>query len=98
MASGAASEEAVVGVSTGSLARYPKGEAPMTIGSVLRHWDEGVCDGVVVVSPWGCGPALVAESMLRHEAEIPMLFLYGDGSPMDTRRLDGFSMRLHRSG
>ncbi len=78
------------------LARYPKGEAPMTIGSVLRHWDEGVCDGVVVVSPWGCGPAMVAESMLRHEAEIPLLFLYGDGSPMDTRRLDGFSMRLHR--
>ena len=55
-----------------------------------------VHNGVVVISPWGCGPALVAESMLRHEVEIPLLFLYGDGSPLDTRRLDGFGLRLHR--
>jgi len=78
------------------LSRYPKGEAPMTIASVLHHWDEELCDGVVVVSPWGCGPALVAESLLRHEEQIPMLFIYGDGSPLDTRRLDGFGLRLHR--
>jgi len=78
------------------LDRHPMGEAPMTIGSVLHHWEEGDCDGVVVVSPWGCGPALIAESMLRHRAEIPTLFVYGDGSPMDTRRLNGFGLRLRR--
>ncbi|MAG35011.1 MAG: hypothetical protein CL878_01990, partial [Dehalococcoidia bacterium] len=35
MASGAASEEAVVGVSTGSLARYPKGSDPVTLAGYL---------------------------------------------------------------
>ena len=78
------------------LDRYPRGEAPVTIGSVLHHWQQAACDGVVVVSPWGCGPALVAESLLRHRHEIPMLFIYGDGTPADTRRLKGFGLRLQR--
>jgi len=78
------------------LAKYPQGEAPVTIGSVRHWWNSGRCDGVVVVSPWGCGPALVSESMLRHEREIPLLFIYNDGSPIDERRLNAFVFRLRR--
>jgi len=76
--------------------RYPRGEAAVTIGNVLHAWREGECDGVVVASPWGCGPALVAESLLRHERDIPMMFVYADGSPMDERKLNAFAFRLQR--
>lgn len=78
------------------LGRHPRGEAPVTIGSVLHYWKERLCDGAVLVSPWGCGPALVSESILRHQAEIPMLFVYHDGSPVDERRLNAFAFRLRR--
>ncbi len=74
----------------------PFGEAPITVGSVLESWHEGRCDGVVLVSPWGCGPGLLAESLLRPMREIPMLFSYSDGSPMDARRLNAFAHRLKR--
>jgi hypothetical protein len=63
---------------------------------VLHYWKERLCDGVVVVSPWGCGPALVSESLLRHQAGIPLLFVYHDGSPLDERRLNAFAFRLRR--
>ncbi|MCW5830527.1 MAG: hypothetical protein KIT79_14570 [Deltaproteobacteria bacterium] len=76
--------------------RHPRGEAPITVGSVLHNWEEGIADGVVVVGPWGCGPALIAESLLKHQREIPMLFVYNDGSPIDERRLNGFAFRLRR--
>lgn len=79
------------------IARHPIGEAPITVGSVLHAWNERHCDGVVVVSPWGCGPALISESLLRHHREIPMLFVYTDGSPIDERRLNGFTFRLRQS-
>lgn len=75
---------------------HPQCEAPVTIGSVRRHWREEACDGVVVVSPWGCAPALVSESILRHETDIPMLFVYCDGSPIDVRRLNAFAFQLRR--
>jgi hypothetical protein len=78
------------------LGRHPRGEAPVTIGSVLHYWKERLCDGAVIVSPWGCGPALVSESILRHQAEIPMLFVYNDGAPLDERRLNAFAFRLRR--
>lgn len=74
----------------------PFGEAPITVGSVLAGWHERRCDGVVLVSPWGCGPALLAESLLRPQREIPMLFVYSDGSPLDGRRLNAFAHRLKR--
>lgn len=77
--------------------RYPQGEAPVTVGSVLLHHAERRCDGVVVASPWGCGPALVSESLLRHRSDIPSLFVYSDGSPIDQRRLDGFAWELKRA-
>jgi len=76
--------------------RHPRGEAPITVGSVIHHWDKAVSDGIVIVGPWGCGPALIAESLLRHQRQIPMLFVYNDGSPIDERRLNGFAFRLHR--
>lgn len=79
------------------LDKYPQGEAPITIGSVLHYWDLGVCDGVVVANPWGCAPALVSEALLRHRTEIPMLFVYRDGSPLDERKLNGFAFKLRRS-
>ncbi len=74
----------------------PVGEAPITVGSVLDAWAERTCDGVVLANPWGCGPSLVAEGLLRTQREIPMLFVYNDGSPLDERRLSGFAHRLHR--
>ena len=77
--------------------RYPQCEAPVTIGSVLHHWQRKQCDGVVIASPWGCGPALVSESLMRHQRDIPMLFVYSDGSPMDQRRLNAFAFRLRRN-
>ncbi len=79
------------------LHRHPQGEAPVTLGSVLHAWKNQACDGVVVASPWGYAPALVTESLLRSQRDIPMLFLYADGSPMDTRRLDAFAFKLHRA-
>lgn len=79
------------------LDRYPVGEAPITIRSVLQNWEDGSCDGVVLVGPWGCGPALISESILRHQQQIPLLVLYNDGSPIDERKLDGFVFRLSRT-
>jgi activator of 2-hydroxyglutaryl-CoA dehydratase/predicted nucleotide-binding protein (sugar kinase/HSP70/actin superfamily) len=81
----------------GILDRYPQSEAPVTIGSVMHHWNEGMCDGVVLASPWGCGPSLVSEALLRHQRDIPMLFIYSDGSPIDQRRLNAFAFRLRRN-
>jgi len=74
--------------------RFPISEGPMVVGGVLHNWDQGNCDGVVVVAPWGCAPSLLAESVLRHEKQIPLLFLYSDGSPIDDRRIDAFTYRL----
>lgn len=76
--------------------RHPRGEAPITVGSVLHNWEEGIADGIVIVGPWGCGPALISESLLKHQRHIPMLFVYNDGSPIDERRLNGFAFRLRR--
>jgi hypothetical protein len=79
------------------LDRHPRGEAPITIGSVLHHLESRAIDGAIVVSPWGCGPALVAEGLLRHVKGIPMLFVYCDGSPLPDRRLDAFAFQLRRA-
>jgi predicted nucleotide-binding protein (sugar kinase/HSP70/actin superfamily) len=78
------------------LDRHPEGEAALTVGGVLHAFAAGHCDGAVVASPWGCGPALVSEALLRHAREIPLLFVYCDGSPIDERRLSGFAFRLRR--
>jgi predicted CoA-substrate-specific enzyme activase len=78
------------------IGRHPLGEAPITVGTVLHEWKRGTCDGVVVVGPWGCAPALVSESVLRHVRDIPMLFVYGDGSPMNERRLTAFAYRIRK--
>jgi activator of 2-hydroxyglutaryl-CoA dehydratase/predicted nucleotide-binding protein (sugar kinase/HSP70/actin superfamily) len=77
--------------------RWPLGEAPITVGAVLDAWSERVCDGVILASPWGCGPALVTESLLRHRRDIPALFLYSDGSPRDDRRLNAFAHRMFKN-
>jgi predicted nucleotide-binding protein (sugar kinase/HSP70/actin superfamily) len=77
--------------------RHPQGETPVITGSVLHGWREGPCDGVVVINGWGCSPALASESLLRHQHEIPMLFVYSDGTPIDERRLNAFAFRLRRN-
>jgi hypothetical protein len=66
------------------------------VGSVLHAWDEGLCDGVVSINAWGCSPALASESLLRHQRDIPLLFVYSDGTPIDERRLNAFAFRLRR--
>ncbi len=80
------------------LDRYPIGEAPAALGSVLHTHQQGHCQGAVLVSPWGCGPALIAESLLRHRRDIPSLFIYSDGSPVDQGRIDSFAFRLRQGG
>jgi activator of 2-hydroxyglutaryl-CoA dehydratase/predicted nucleotide-binding protein (sugar kinase/HSP70/actin superfamily) len=77
--------------------RHPEGETPVIVGSVLHAWDEGLCDGVVSINAWGCSPALASESLLRHQRDIPLLFVYSDGTPIDERRLNAFAFRLRRS-
>jgi len=76
--------------------RHPQGETPVIVGSVLHSWGEGICDGVVLINCWGCSPALASESLLRHQRDIPMLFVYTDGTPIDERRLNAFAFRLRR--
>ena len=41
--------------------------------------------------------ALVSESLLRHHEEIPALFVYVDGSPLDERKIDAFAFKLQRT-
>lgn len=90
------------------VSRDPVGEAPITVGAVLEAWDSVRCDGAAVIGPWGCGPGLVAESILRAEATrgareapggpgapgLPMLFIQADGTPIDDGRTDGFCWGL----
>jgi activator of 2-hydroxyglutaryl-CoA dehydratase/predicted nucleotide-binding protein (sugar kinase/HSP70/actin superfamily) len=73
---------------------YPFGESIPTIGGALLSWATQPVDGVVVVSPRGCGPALVSEAQLRRGAGFPLLFVYNDGDPIDEARLAGFAWRL----
>ena len=79
------------------LEAVPQGEAPVTVGSVLHNWHEKNFDGVVLPSPWGCGPALVSEGILKHFQEIPSLFIYTEGTPIDERRIAGFAHRINRT-
>ena len=76
------------------VAPYPFGETIPAVGGALLTWRTQPVDGVVSVAPRGCGPALVAEAQLRWEADLPALFVYNDGDPIDEARLAGFAWRL----
>jgi len=80
----------------GVLDRATNGTAVLSVGSVLHHWETHPLDGVVLTACWGCDNGLIEESLLRHEHEIPLLFFYDDGTPMDTRRVNSFVFRLQR--
>ncbi len=69
-------------------------EAMGTIGRSLLAWRNWTIDGVVATGPWGCGPSLIAEAQLRRRPEIPALFIYHDGDPVEQARLAGFAWRL----
>ena len=74
------------------------GGAALIVGSVLRHWETGAFDGAVLTACWGCDNGKVSESLLRNRRDIPWLFFYDDGSPLDHRKIDSFAFRLRRGG
>ncbi|MCP4603659.1 MAG: hypothetical protein GY847_24605 [Proteobacteria bacterium] len=74
----------------------PFNEAIFTIGNSLLSWRTGQVDGIVVVGPWGCGPSLISEAQLRRRTDIPFLFVYNDGDPIDEAKIAGFAWRLKR--
>ncbi|MDP6812574.1 MAG: BadF/BadG/BcrA/BcrD ATPase family protein [Alphaproteobacteria bacterium] len=72
------------------------GPTAFEVGSVLRHWETGLYEGVVMTSCWGCDSSLISEGLLRYRKDIPFFFFYDDGTPLDERRVRGFTYRLHR--
>jgi len=68
-------------------------ESICTIGSVLHAWEHLPLDGVVVVSPQGCGPALISEAQLRRSG-VPCLFVYTDGDPLNQDHLSRFVWQI----
>lgn len=72
----------------------PLGETRIGVGSALYAWEEGLVDGIVAVGPWGCENSLLTESLLCHRTDIPILFVYLDGTPIDERRVNAFAFRL----
>jgi predicted nucleotide-binding protein (sugar kinase/HSP70/actin superfamily) len=78
------------------MARRTIGGSALTVGSALHHYESGAADGVVLAACWGCDNGVIAENLLRQRRELPALFYYDDGAPLDERRLDRFVFQLRR--
>lgn len=73
------------------------GTAIMELGAAVHAWETGAYDGVVMASCWGCCNSLVSEQLLRSRKDIPLLFVYDDGTPLDERRVRSYCHRLRRN-
>jgi len=75
-----------------------EGEAVLTVGAALQHWQAGLIDAVVNVGPLECLPTKVAEAQFFHIAQnegLPSLTLALNGDPINAETLDNFAFEVH---
>lgn len=75
----------------------PFGPALYNTGSALLAWNERRIDGIVRVGGIGCAPSHINEALFRCQIEIPMLYIYNDGDPINEDRIAGYAIRLKRN-
>jgi activator of 2-hydroxyglutaryl-CoA dehydratase/predicted nucleotide-binding protein (sugar kinase/HSP70/actin superfamily) len=89
--------DAVLKRASKDLGLETNGTAVLIVGSALHHWETLPLDGLVLTACWGCDNGLISESIIRQNREIPTLFHYDDGTPIDDRRVASFAFRMQRS-